>query len=90
MPDPVSRRSVLGGAGALGALTAAGQLIGAPAEAATRGGSLPRQVDVVVVGAGLSGLVAARKLRAAGRSVLVVEARDRVGGRLLNHEVRGG
>ena len=41
------------------------------------------EVDVVVVGAGLSGLSAARLLKAAGLKVKVVEARDRVGGRTL-------
>lgn len=44
----------------------------------------------MVVGAGLAGLVAARELVAAGRDVVVLEARDRVGGRLLNHPIGGG
>ncbi len=39
-------------------------------------------VDVVVIGAGAAGLAAARRLRAAGRTVAVVEARARVGGRV--------
>ena len=43
--------------------------------------------DVVVVGAGLSGLAAARELAAQGADVQVLEARDRVGGRTLNHSV---
>jgi monoamine oxidase len=46
-------------------------------------------VDAVVVGAGLAGLMAARELEAAGASVLVVEANDRVGGRTMTRSVAG-
>jgi monoamine oxidase len=49
-----------------------------------------RDADVVVVGAGLAGLAAARRIREAGPSVLVLEARDRVGGRTLNQPLDGG
>ena len=45
---------------------------------------------MVVVGAGFAGLAAARDLVAAGRSVAVVEARDRVGGRVRNESIGGG
>jgi monoamine oxidase len=48
------------------------------------------EADVAIVGAGLAGLVAARQLAAAGARPLVVEARDRVGGRLLNEEIGDG
>ena len=44
-----------------------------------------READVVVVGAGLAGLVAARELERGGASAVLLEARDRVGGRTLNH-----
>lgn len=48
------------------------------------------EADVVVVGAGLAGLVAARDCVAAGASVVVLEARERVGGRLLNEPIGDG
>lgn len=81
----LTRRGLLAGTGAA-ALLATG--LEEPAEAVTASGSIRTQV--VVVGAGLAGLTAARDLLAAGRDVVVLEARDRVGGRILNHEVEGG
>ena len=53
-------------------------------------GMIRREVEVAVVGAGLSGLTAARELRKHKVSVCVVEARDRVGGRTLDHQIGGG
>src|SRR5207253_4938228 len=49
-----------------------------------------RSADVIVVGAGLAGLTAAREVVKAGHSVIVLEARDRVGGRTLNHTLASG
>lgn len=43
--------------------------------------------EVVVVGAGLAGITAARELKHRGHDVVVLEARNRVGGRILNHSI---
>ena len=48
----------------------------------------PREIyDVIVMGGGLAGLSAARDISAAGYSVLVLEARPRLGGRVWSHRV---
>jgi monoamine oxidase len=80
----VTRRGLLGGAAAGTAMSVM--------PAAARAAEEPRALtaDVVVVGAGLAGLTAARELVGKGRSVVVLEARDRVGGRVLGHPLRSG
>ena len=85
-----TRRTVLGGLAAGAGALGADILLPAEVEAATLHGALPRRVDCVVVGAGIAGLVAARSVARQGRSVLVVEARNRVGGRVLNHRLPNG
>ena len=90
MPQ-LTRRQLVSGA----ALAAAATAVTPGRAAATAGVSASASgrtltADVVVVGAGLAGLSAARALTAAGRRVVVLEARDRVGGRTLNHPLPGG
>ena len=48
------------------------------------------EVDVCIVGAGFAGLAAARQLTRAGRNVAVLEARDRVGGRVCSKTLPDG
>jgi monoamine oxidase len=49
----------------------------------------PETFDVIVIGAGAAGLAAAAELARAGRSVLVLEARERVGGRCFTRRMAG-
>jgi monoamine oxidase len=72
------------------AATATGSLLSSPVADAATATPATLDVDVVVVGAGLAGLTTARNLVAEGHKVVVLEARDRVGGRTLNHDIGGG
>jgi monoamine oxidase len=83
----VSRREAIGGAAA----AATGALLGGATEATAAARTKPpKRADVVVIGAGLAGLSAASDLVHGGHSVVVLEARQRVGGRTLNHSVGDG
>ena len=79
----LSRRSLLTSTAAAGAAIVGGS---AQVKAARSGAS----VDVVVIGGGLSGLIAARAIKRQGRSVLLLEAKPRIGGRMVNQAVSGG
>ncbi|GIJ92424.1 hypothetical protein Asppvi_011406 [Aspergillus pseudoviridinutans] len=49
-----------------------------------------RDVDVAIVGGGLSGLAAAKDIAKSGKTFAILEARDRVGGRVLNAHLSNG
>ncbi|WP_263165974.1 flavin monoamine oxidase family protein [Streptomyces sp. SCSIO ZS0520] len=90
-----SRRTLLKAAGAT-ALAAGPAAAGSAAVAAPSGDrATEEEYDVLVVGAGYTGVTAARELRARGKRVLVLEARDRIGGRtwgtaFAGHQVEMG
>ena len=81
----VSRRDLLKalGSGAAGALT-----ISACGEQ-TRPRIESQRADVIVIGAGFAGMTAARRLQQAGKEVVILEARERVGGRVKGGTLAG-
>jgi monoamine oxidase len=71
----MTRRDLLSASAALAVTPALGRR--------ARAAALPREADIVVIGAGAAGIAAARRIQAASRSVIVVEAAGRIGGRCL-------
>ena len=84
----ITRRRLLG----TGAATGAGAMVAqAPGSAAARRRRRrTRRADVVVIGGGIAGLTAAHELMKAGRKVVLLEARKRVGGRIVNLDIGDG
>ena len=82
----LTRRDMLAGTAATGTRL----LLPAELSAAARRRRGRRKVDVAIVGGGFAGLAAARRLSRAGKEVCVLEARDRVGGRVVNRRVERG
>lgn len=85
-PRNMNRREFLITSGAcLGSLLSSGCAGGTGSEdgQARSGSSIGSSGKILVIGAGMAGLAAARKLRDAGKQVIVLEARDRMGGRIF-------
>ncbi|WP_230211146.1 flavin monoamine oxidase family protein [Streptomyces kaniharaensis] len=86
----------LTGVAALGALSACDNnedgdgAAGESTPSAPSGSSSPGRSGVIVVGAGISGLAAARYLAGKGKDVLLLEARNRIGGRIWTSEQWAG
>jgi monoamine oxidase len=85
-----TRRRFVAGALTTGAAAALPAVADAKKRKTSKKRHRTRTADVCVVGAGFAGLTAARDLVNAGKSVVVLEARGIVGGRVQAHELGGG
>ncbi|MES2168055.1 MAG: FAD-dependent oxidoreductase, partial [Pseudomonadota bacterium] len=70
----ITRRDLLAGSAAMVLSPFATRALAAP---------LPRDAEVVVIGAGAAGIAAGRRIAAAGRKVIVIEAAPNIGGRCV-------
>ena len=70
----ITRRDLLAGSAAMALSPIASRAFAAP---------LPRDAEIVVIGAGAAGIAAARRIAAAGRKVIVIEATPAIGGRCV-------
>lgn len=86
-PIDLSRRHLLAGAGAGLVAATAAKAQGRRGDGAAEGGATA--TDVIVIGGGFSGITAARELRRSGYKVIVLEARDRLGGRTFTTRFAG-
>jgi monoamine oxidase len=77
----ISRRGFLSASAGLAALPVLGR---------TAFGAMPREADIVVIGAGAAGIAAARRITAANRKVIVIEAGPTIGGRCSTDAVTFG
>ncbi|KOV91066.1 flavin monoamine oxidase family protein [Streptomyces sp. NRRL B-3648] len=84
-----TRRAILKAGAAAGALGAAGVASAHTASAAGSVTETGRSYDAIVIGGGFAGVSAARELKAKGKRTLILEARDRIGGRAWSSTFSG-
>ena len=93
MSDKITRRQLLGASlrASAGALLArsGNKVLGSSIPPANQGFQ-NQKFDVIVIGAGIAGLAAARSLKQRGAEVLVLEARNRIGGRVWTDQSMSG